>query len=162
MTKQISITLADWVVESYLQNIPNRSQIIQKAIILMSEIEEGNIEETKRRNIELNELLRLKQEELNKCLSEIGKLKTINEDQKIKIHDLKLKKSKMKEDDEDKQYTLDKFDKKTQNFILEHIEKSGREHDNYLFRSLKKDDEDLNELDFSDLIDKLRKTNKDE
>lgn len=73
---RFTISLDDWVVNTYLQDTDNRSSRIQELIIKGYEVEEEGIEKTKRRVLFLNEELNKKDQEVAKLKQHIGRLES--------------------------------------------------------------------------------------
>lgn len=66
--ERITISLSEWVIETYLSGIyTNRSKYIEELIIKGSELTSGEFSETKRKVLDLSKRLREVQEQLNKC-----------------------------------------------------------------------------------------------
>jgi len=75
-TKQITITIADWVFEQYLSHITiNRSQYIERLIVLGSDVDSGSLEVIKSKNLSLLQELRNKDDQIKLLNLEVGKLK---------------------------------------------------------------------------------------
>jgi len=53
VTKNFSISVSEWVFNTYLNNIGNRSKFIEEMIIKGSEISTGEYETTKNQNLKL-------------------------------------------------------------------------------------------------------------
>lgn len=76
MTKQITITISDHVYDTYLSEITkNRSQYIEKLIMMGAESEIGQDSSVKSRMLKLLQESRNKEEEIKRLKAEIGRLK---------------------------------------------------------------------------------------
>jgi len=76
MVKKISISISDHIYEQYLSHITiNRSQYIERLIMLGGDLEAGSIDRSKANNLILVQDNRNKDEEIKKLKAEIGRLK---------------------------------------------------------------------------------------
>ena len=83
--KQLSITVADWIVEQYLFNATNVSSRISELIIKGSEAEEMNVHVKDRRILMLKDEVKFRDEEVKKLKQHIGRLEeAINKKPQLK------------------------------------------------------------------------------
>jgi hypothetical protein len=72
--KNLSISMNDWVYDVHLSYCKNKSRQIEKAVILLGDIETGQLEKTKGQNIKLNNEIRNKIDEIKKLKTELGRV----------------------------------------------------------------------------------------
>lgn len=76
MRQQLSITLSDYVIESYLAHIKkNRSAYLERLIVLGAETEIGQIEGTKSKLLSVLQQLRERDDEISKLKGQVAQLK---------------------------------------------------------------------------------------
>lgn len=78
ITKSFSISISDWVYETYLKNVKlNRSALIEEMIVKGSELSIGEYETSKQRIITLSNELRDKTHTIDVLNAKIGRLESI-------------------------------------------------------------------------------------
>lgn len=95
MVRIFSISLSDWVYNTYLDTVNNgnRSKYIEEMIVKGSEIESGEFENNKQKIIRISKEIREKDNIIKKLKTELGKIKSDKKERDFQM-DLKMMKGR--------------------------------------------------------------------